>query len=66
MSRLKLIVLNNISELGENVNKYLQELNKTNTDYKIKISSDRFSNGEGKVFIKESVNGTDLYILSDV
>jgi len=66
MSKMKLVVMNNVSELGNKVNKHLQELNKTNTDYKVKMVSDRFSNGEGKVSIKESVNGTDLYILSDV
>lgn len=66
MSKLKLVVMNNVSELGDKVNKHLQELNKTNIDYKVKMVSDRFSNGEGKVSIKESVNGTDLYILSDV
>ncbi len=66
MSKLKLIVLNNIQELGNNVNKHLKEFNKTNKDYMVSIKSDRFSNGEGKVAIKESVNDTDLYILSDV
>lgn len=66
MSKMKLVVLNNISELGNKVNKHLQEFNKNNNDYKVKMISDRFSNGEGKVSIKESVNGTDLYILSDV
>lgn len=66
MSKMKLVIMNNVSELGNKVNKHLQELNKTNTDYKVKMVSDRFSNGEGKVSIKESVNGTDLYILSDV
>ena len=66
MSKMKLVVMNNVSKLGNKVNKHLQELNKTNTDYKVKMVSDRFSNGEGKVSIKESVTGTDLYILSDV
>lgn len=66
MSKLKLVVMNNVKELGDKVNKHLNELNKNNTDYKVKMVSDRFSNGEGKVSIKESVNGTDLYIISDV
>lgn len=66
MSKLKLVVMNNVCDLGNKVNKHLKELNKNNVDYKVKMVSDRFSNGEGKVSIKESVNGTDLYIISDV
>lgn len=66
MSKLKLVVMDNVKELGYKVNKHLNEINKNNIDYKVKMVSDRFSNGEGKVSIKESVNGTDLYIISDV
>lgn len=66
MSKLKLVVLNNILDFGEKVNEHLKEMNKTNKDYIVRIKEDRFSNGEGKVSISESVNGTDLYILSDV
>lgn len=66
MSKLKLVVLDNISELGNKVNEHLKDLNKVSKDYKVKMKSDRFSNGEGKVGINESVNGDDLYILSDV
>lgn len=66
MSKLKLVVMNNISELGEKVNKHLKELNKTEKSYLVKMKSERFSNGEGKVSLGESVNGDDLYIISDV
>ena len=66
MNKLKLVVLNNISEFGQKVNEHLKGMNKTNKDYIIKIKEDRFSNGEGKVSIGESVNGDDLYIISDV
>lgn len=66
MSNLKLVILNNIKELGDKVNKSLKDLNKSNDDYIISILNDRFNNGEGKVKIDESVNGKNLYILSDV
>ena len=66
MSKLKLVVLGSAKELGEKVNKELKKLNKVETDYIVSISEDRFSNGEGKVKINESVNNCDLYILSDV
>lgn len=66
MSKLKVVVMNNITDLGNDVNKYLKKMNKTDKDYIVPISSDRFSNGEGKVKINSSVNGDDLYIISDV
>lgn len=66
MKKLKLVILNNAIDLGDKVDKHLMKLNSTRKSYKIKMKSDRFSNGEGKVSIDESVNGIDLYILSDV
>ena len=66
MSKLKLVVLDNIGDLGNKVNESLKKINKTDKDYVVSISRDRFSNGEGKVKINDSVNGDDLYILSDV
>ena len=66
MSKLKLVVLNNISDFGKKVDDHLRKMNKTEKSYIAKMKSDRFSNGEGKVAINESVNGEDLYIISDV
>ena len=66
MIKVKLVVLNNILEFGSKVNNHLMKMNKTKESYIVKSKSDRFSNGEGKVAINESVNGTDLYIISDV
>ena len=66
MSNLKLIVMNNCKEFGEKVNNYLQQINKTKENYIIPVAASRFSNGEGKVKIEESVRDKDLYIISDV
>lgn len=66
MSKLRLVVLDNISDFGKKVNEHLKEMNKTDKSYMVSIKSERFSNGEGKVSIESSVNGDDLYILSDV
>lgn len=60
MKDLKLIVLKNCEELGNKVAKYFKE------NIIVTITNDRFSNGEGKIKIEDSVNGSDLYILSDV
>lgn len=66
MEDLKLIVLDNIKDVGNKVNSKLNYLRKTNTNYILPITSDRFSNGEGKVMIEDTVRDKDIYILSDV
>lgn len=63
---LKIVVMDNIKELGEKVNNHLQELNNEDIDYIIPVKADRFSNGEGKIFLEESIRNKDLYILSDI
>lgn len=66
MGKLKLIVLGSAKELGERVNKQLQKMNDTDTNYLVKITEARFSNGEGKIQINENVSNCDVYIISDV
>lgn len=66
MNDLRLIVLDNIDEVGQNVNNHLKEINNTNEDYIIPIKRDRFSNGEGKISINGTIRDKDIYILSDV
>ena len=66
MNDLKIIVANNYKEFGQKVNKHINKLRGTDTNYLIETDFVRFNNGEGKVVIKESVRDVDLYILSDV
>ena len=61
MNNLKLIVLDNIKELGEKVNIKLKNKKKENTDYIVNITASRFSNGEGKVKIEDSIREKDIY-----
>lgn len=63
---LRLIVFNNCKELGFLVNEHLSQIKGTNSNYIVPIKESRFSNGEGKIQISETVRGKDLYILSDV
>lgn len=63
---LKLIVLDNCRELGNLVKQNLNHLRENDQNYLVPVSSSRFSNGEGKVKIEETVREKDLYILSDV
>jgi len=63
---IKLVVLENLEELGNKVNNHLKEENNTSESYISVLNSSRFSNGEGKIKLEESVRDKDLYILSDV
>ncbi|MDL2287277.1 ribose-phosphate pyrophosphokinase, partial [Eubacteriales bacterium OttesenSCG-928-G02] len=64
-----LIVLNNCKALGEKVDNHIKLLrNEQNPNHSYIIPHDevRFSNGEGKAKILDSVRGKDIYILSDI
>lgn len=63
---LRLLVLDNFKEFGEKVNKHLQKFENSKTDYIVPIEQVRFSNGEGKVVIKDTIREKAVFILSDV
>lgn len=63
---LGLIVLESCAELGNAVDKYIQDKRNCTESFLIPIDEIRFSNGEGKVRISETVRGKDIYILCDV
>ncbi len=64
-----IIALKSCEALGKMVNAHLCNLrgeNPNEVSYLIETEQPRFQNGEGKVKIKESVRGKDIYILADV
>jgi ribose-phosphate pyrophosphokinase len=68
---LGIIALESCRELGNKIDLFLQSRradNLTNGHKSYLISTDeiRFSNGEGKVKLEETVRGKDIYILCDV
>lgn len=67
--KLGLIVLSSCSKFGDMVEKRIKQLRgEENNDVKyiIPIEEVRFSNGEGKIKILDSVRGKDLFILCDI
>lgn len=77
--QLGIIALKSCNGLGERIDKHIVELRKDNfsnedsfyldelkDSYLIPSQCIRFSNGEGKVILDETVRGKDVYILSDV
>lgn len=64
---LALLVLDNCKEFGQKVEENLLKIRKeTGKKYIAKLTASRFSNGEGKVVIDDSIRNKEIYILSDV
>ncbi|OPJ57582.1 ribose-phosphate pyrophosphokinase [Clostridium oryzae] len=63
---LGIIALESCKELGNAIDRYIKTTRNSTESYLIPINEIRFSNGEGKVKISESVRGKDIYILCDV
>lgn len=65
---LRLIVLDNCKEFGKKVNDNINII-KGNSEYQnyiVPVELPRFSNGEGKAKLLESIRGKDVYIISDI
>lgn len=67
---LGIIAMASFTELGKKINGYLEnwaaESGLTNHNYMIEVSCPRFSSGDGKGIIRQTVRGRDLFILIDV
>lgn len=74
LGELGLVVMDNCEMIGKYIDDHLLEMRRNAFDeslylpdsYIIKKSEIRFSNGEGKVFLEESVRGKDIYIITDI
>lgn len=62
---LAIIAMKSCKEIAEPIDKKLST-RREKESHLINIDEVRFNNGEGKVAIKESIRGKDVYILSDV
>ena len=66
MEGLKLIVMDNISSIGKEIDQYLRDVNKTDKSYLMEYERTRFNNGEGKMSVVETARDKDVFIISDV
>ncbi len=66
MDKIKIIAFENCKELGEKVDRHIQKLTKKRKSNLLTVEASRFNNGEGKLYLKESVRNKDIYILSDI
>ena len=65
-NNLGILVLDNFKDFGQKVQNHLSKIRGTETNYLIHFNANRFSNGEGKITIEDSVREKNLFILSDV
>ncbi len=63
---LRLIVLDSSKDLGTKVNSCINRLRNDDKNYIVPIKEVRFSNGEGKVVLTESIRDKNVYIIADV
>jgi ribose-phosphate pyrophosphokinase len=63
---LKLIVHDGCIDLGKKIEAHLQKLRKDKSPLIVPVTLPRFSNGEGKAVLQESVRGKDVFIISDI
>lgn len=79
---LKIVAMESCKELGEKVNDYIVSfrenticevnsssplyVNYESSNYLVNCSCPRFGSGEGKGILKETIRGTDLFIMTDV
>lgn len=63
---LGIIALESCKELGDAVDKYIQNVRGVDKTFLVSTEEIRFANGEGKVKISETVRGKDIYILCDI
>ncbi|MCL2753837.1 MAG: ribose-phosphate pyrophosphokinase [Defluviitaleaceae bacterium] len=68
---LGIIALDNCKEFGEKLDKAIIEQRKkegipTPETFLIETNQIRFSNGEGKILLNESVRGMDVFLISDI
>ena len=66
MENLAIITLCGFARRGAKVEEAIQAIRKTKTKYIHDITQTRFSNGEAKIMLNESVRGKDVYIIADV
>lgn len=74
LGELGLVVMDNCEMIGKYIDDHLIEMRRNAFEesyylpdsFIIKKKEIRFSNGEGKVFLEESVRGKDIYIITDI
>ena len=66
MTDVKIIAFENCKELGEKVQAHIRKIANNKKRYLVNVEPSRFNNGEGKLYISESIRNKDLYILSDI
>lgn len=63
---LGIIALRSFAQMGDKIDEHIRAKRDIDRTFLINTKDVRFSNGEGKVILEETVRGKDIYILCDV
>ena len=66
MNKVSIIALSNIKEIAQQVDEYLKKITSSQDTFLIENEEIRFSNGEGKIKLLNTIRGHDVYIMSDI
>jgi len=66
MSKISIIALANIKEIALQVDEYLKQIQNSSNTHLIENEEIRFSNGEGKIKLLNTIRGHEVYIMSDI
>lgn len=66
MNDLRIVVPDNIVEVGTKINDNINKIKNTEENYIVRPNLVRFNNGEGKSLLGDSIREKNVYILSDV
>lgn len=66
MNKVSIIALESIKELALKTNEYLKKINNQKENYLIETEEIRFSNGEGKIKLLNTIRGHEVYIMTDI
>ncbi len=66
VSELGIISMKGCEAITEKINNYLKDWRSSAEGFNVRVSCPRFSTGEGKGIVHETVRGYDIYILIDV
>ena len=66
MNKISIVALESIRDIAIKTNDYLKKINNQKEDFLVETEEIRFSNGEGKIKLLNTIRGKNVYIMTDI
>ena len=66
MNKISIVALESIKDIAVKTNDYLKKINNQKEDFLVETEEIRFSNGEGKIKLLNTIRGRNVYIMTDI